>query len=262
MPAPALPSRPPLPALRQEIRYTLARATAAKVAPVAASFAELLDDWAAVDAAQNAAWDAVVQANAAIADVDEQLDAFIVRFHATLLDVVGGDRGASQYKVFFKQAPHKLAEPVLGDELETLRGWLKLGGKGKDPRLTARLKELGPLVAAADAAIAARHSAELDAAELRQTGAFDQFVRELVTRRNDALRQLELLSEAGKLGGRRPLGFFRGRPPKRRSDEEKEARRAAKEATTRARDERRAAVKAARAQMKAAVEALKKAKKG
>ena len=263
MAAAALPLSIALGSLRDELTFTESRLMVAddeRIAALTKGFKPLLARWDEISKQQNALWDAQVRADARVAAADDNLDDFIVDFARALRALPGGERGV-EWKTYFKVAPSKLAAPVLGAQLATMRDWVKKLAKEKEPSLAALKKRLAALIDAADAAATARNDANDANEAFRTRGELLTFIRAVITERDAAAAAIDLAA-AGNSALPRGYSsrFFRARTAKP-SAEEKKAKSEKREADAKAKAEARAKVAEAQARMKSALAELRAAQK-
>lgn len=258
MPAPALVSTSSLTAIREDLVFTEARLLAdPNVASHAKAISGLLKDWETVQKQQFAHWDAITKGDALVGAADDNLDDFIPVF-ANAIRGTAGEKSAT-WKLFFKVTPYEFAAPVLGNQLEAMRSWVKL--LAKDKELGAHKKPLEKLIAEADAAVQARKNAALANEQFRTTGGLAEFLAKVSKTRDGVAAAIDGLAAKSATTSRHYTSrFFRSRTTKV-SAEEKAAKAAKKEAEREAKAQAEAKVKAAQAKVKAAMAELKAAKK-
>lgn len=158
----------------------------------------------------------------------------------------GGERGV-EWKTDSKVAPSKLAAPVLGAQLATMRDWVR-ACEEKEPSLAALKKRLAALIEAADAAATARKDAN-DANEAFRTGGeLLTFIKAVITERDAAAAAIDLAAGNSALPRGYSSRFFRARTAKP-SAEEKKAKSEKREADAKAKAEAKAKVAEAQAKM-------------
>lgn len=174
MTTPILNVNQSLESLFDELFYT---ATALGADPEAGKHASAFDDllqkqWQPVADRERALRCGVLLAQAAVASIDRRLDAWLDRFHSTLLISTGNRRDVPQYQRYFGgQPPSLLKRPVLGVQLVTLAAWVpSIKGAG-DPALVALGKELETLVAEGQKAEAGLEAARGLVKDFREVGA-------------------------------------------------------------------------------------------
>lgn len=263
MTAPALPLTIALGTLRDEVTYTDSRlmvADDARVSALAKGFKPLLTKWDDVSKQQNALWDAQVRADARVAAADDNLDDFILDLARVLRALPQGEKGA-EWKTYFKISPSKLATPVLGEQLSTMRDWVKKLAKEKEPTVAALKKRLAALIEAADAAVTARKDANDANETFRTRGELMAFIKAVIAERDSTAAAIDAIVAGNDA---LPRGyssrFFRARTTKP-SAEEKRAKAEKREADAKARAEAKVKVAEAQARMKAALAELRAAQK-
>ncbi len=262
MPAPALPATLSLQTCREELVFTQSRGLADPAAKdLVDPITQVLGAWADVHGQQLALWDAQTRADALVAAADDGLDGLVDRFVIALLSVVGQNREDSRYTLYFKVTPSALKQPVLGPELETLKGWSTVLATEKEPALAAFSKELKAGLKRAGEAIKARTKADADNDAFRKTGALATYFGDIATARDTLYLSLETRRVERKKDRSWPNQFFRKRARAKPSGEgqaAKEAKLAEKKAHARAVAEAEAKVKAAQKLLRE----TKKTKKG
>ena len=110
-------------------------------------------------------------AEARVARADEVLNGLLEQANLTLLQLVGRDRDALLYRRFFgSQRPSEAKRPILGAQLELMRGWLAPLAAATQPELAALKAPLESALKAADAAVAALQKAEGASADFHDLG--------------------------------------------------------------------------------------------
>jgi hypothetical protein len=174
MPAPVLPINQSLETLLDEMFYTASALSAdAEAATYAAAFDDFLKkQWQPVAERERALRGGVLRAQAQVAGLDRRLDAWLDRFHGTLLLITGNRRDVPQYQRYFgSQPPSLLKRPVLGVQLATLAAWVPSIKGAADPTLAALGKELEALVAEGQQAEAGLDAARGLVKDFREVGA-------------------------------------------------------------------------------------------
>lgn len=259
MPAPKLPQKVSLQAVREELVFSMARVSAEpKAVDVAPMLAALLASWAGVNEQQLVRWDAQIAADALVSAADDRLDTLVERLSGALLAVVRQKRADPRYRLYFQVTPTELKRPVLGPQLETLRGWLTHLAVETEPVVKAVAAEFPLAVKQAGDAVKARRKADADNEQFRAKGGLATYLRE-VDKTRDAVY--------AKLDGRPakddtlPRGFaalfFRHRKPAAPKASEKDARAAARAAEKAAAEATKQAVTDAKAKVREAQKALK-----
>ncbi len=133
--------------------------------PLAAVFAPQFDafqiKWFAANAARAALVIALGKANGTLSATDDAIDDFLDLLDRTLLIVTKNDRRAPQYVFYFGTAPvHVLKQPIHGEELATVGGFVPSLQASPHPTLAVLAPVLVTLVAKADAAIAQHLAAD------------------------------------------------------------------------------------------------------
>lgn len=120
---------------------------------------------------------AVEQAKAQMLRADNVLDGLVKKLDHAVLILVGNDRSAALYQKYFgAQRPFEVTAPLLGPQLDTMRGWIPSLLASPHATLQAIGAEIKAAVAAADAAVAAKKAAEEAQADFWSTGDRAQMV--------------------------------------------------------------------------------------
>ena len=181
MPIPTLPSSTSLNESRSQWLYTQARLEAdTRINTLAGTLAPFESIWQAAATEHQKLDDAVVRAQARVDVADVVLDVFVDRVDLGLQTAKGRDRSHPLFATFFSgQAPSALKRPVLGPELETVRGWPEKLGQCGVPALAALQADLQQAIDVADAALAAHTKAQADLANFDAVGLGKQLVDKL-----------------------------------------------------------------------------------
>jgi hypothetical protein len=159
-------------ALRGEIIHTLdqLKANPHTQAHVAA-FESLRDDWGAVFAEELALRDSLSAINARVFTMDAELNALASRVSKAVLTLTGDDRTHPLYFAFFKKKSlSDFKRPILGTQLDAMKGWVPELKKSDAPALSALGAEVEAAVTAADEAANARTLLEAQSAFFREAG--------------------------------------------------------------------------------------------
>ncbi len=159
-------------ALRGEIIYTLDQVQAHPLTQTYIPIYEgLRDKWGGVFKEELDLRDGLSAANARVVAVDTALNALASRVSKALLVLTGDDRDHPLYIAYFKKKSlTDFKRPILGTQLESMRGWIPELKKSDDPALVALGAEVEAAVALADDAIATRTKLEADSTFFRETG--------------------------------------------------------------------------------------------
>lgn len=154
------------------IRYTQSRLQAhALAAPHAVEFKALRDQWATVHAEELAILEETSDAQARVDSADDALNAFASRFSKAVLIITNDDRKSPLYVHFFgKLSLSEFNRPTLGNQLSAMKKWVPSLQTSNQPTLKVMLPELEALVSQADAAVAARASAQQKRRQFRDLG--------------------------------------------------------------------------------------------
>lgn len=261
MPAPKLVHNASLDTVRRDLVFSRARCKAdPKAADQVAVFNALLGKrWSAVNDAQLAAWDAQDESDALVAAADAALDALVARFSAALVGVLGkGYAAHPRYVLYFAIPPSALVRPILGAQLETLRGWLKHLARETDAALAPFAALFAAAVKTAGDAVKARRDADAENAGFRKTGALAAYLSDVAKRRDGVYATLDARRIEDPSAPRHwASGFFRHRPPAASTDADRTARDAEREAEKAAAAAKKQAVADAKAKVKEAQKALR-----
>jgi hypothetical protein len=148
-------------------------------------FQDQLTEWKALQVQYYGLLVQSLSARASIIYCDGVLDAIVDGVDAAARKI-NPDRQSALYQLFFsRQTPSVLKKPILGKQLETLRGWIPILTGSNIP---AALVEYGPrlvdAIAAADAAVAAEVAAEKALLQFESIGPKKLFI--------DALNKLRI----------------------------------------------------------------------
>jgi hypothetical protein len=259
MSAPQIPANSSLQFFREELVFSLGRTAAdPAAADLSPQFKDLIDRWGPVNAQQLALWDAQTMADALVAAADDRLDALVDRLSPAVLALTGQKRSDPHYKLYFAVPPAELKRPVLGPELETIRGWLVHLAAETDPTLAALSKEFAAAVKLAGDAVKARRQADADNEQFRAKGALAVYLDDVRKTRDAIFATLEgRPAMAPTLPRDFASRFFRHRKPTANGDakqaraEKRAAERAAAEAKAKAVAEAKAKVKDAQKALRA-----------
>jgi predicted phage tail protein len=154
------PDRMTLADLVIELQYTLIRLRLSpEAAPLVPRFEALVTEAEQVERQETALRVALLAAEVAISWRDETIDDTVRTLGATLLKIVRNDREDPLYQRYFgSQNPSAVTRPVLGRELETVRGWVPSLLTSPEPELQDIGRQLTGQVEAADAAIQAQQA--------------------------------------------------------------------------------------------------------
>jgi hypothetical protein len=183
-----LASRTSLGAILPEITYTRSRLKAHPLgAPHVAAFDALRAEWTQVHAKELTLREGIVDAQALVDHVDDLLDVFVRKAVKVILSAAGDDRSHPLYKHFLgNKTPSDFVRPVLGGQLEAMRGWVISFQNSDDPSLQALAPELASLVEKADMAAKARALAEQERDQFRDLGERQKFMDKLNAERKAA----------------------------------------------------------------------------
>lgn len=172
MSAPLIALTASLDLVLEENTYSLARLLAHLLAKqFAPPFAAFQDEWMKVNTTEILLGVARGAAAAQIVACDDDLNDLLDAIDRTLLIQVKNDRSDPEYKHYFVKPANLLKRPVLGGQLETMRGWVPSLQASANPVLAALGASLAVAVAAADAAVKALATADQQLRDFRTLGA-------------------------------------------------------------------------------------------
>jgi len=173
--------------LIREIRYTLAQLAAEPLASAhVPAFQALRDECKTVLLQEVDLLEGLAAAQAAVDKADDNLDDFAGRTSRAVEDFTGSNPKHPLVAHLFKgKSLSKFKRPVLGGQLETMRGWgSPLTSTGAAPLLSLA-NELPALIAAADKAVALQDAATQKNREFRDLGARRALVDKLNAQRKE-----------------------------------------------------------------------------
>jgi hypothetical protein len=159
-------------ALRGEIIHTLDRVKANSLTqsyvPI---FEALRDEWSAVFAEELALRDGLSAANARVFASDVALNDVTSLVSKSLLTHTGNDRTHPLYVAYFKKKSlSEFKRPILGKQLEAMKGWVPELMKSGIQDLVALGAEVEAAVKVAEEALDARTALEAESTFFRETG--------------------------------------------------------------------------------------------
>jgi hypothetical protein len=241
MPARKLDRSSSMSEVRREIAWSQAACDGDPIArPQALRFSQLLEEWQPTFFSTVQYEDGLLRAEQAVARIDDRFDDHINDFHLAVLTVTGEDRSLPHYTLYFNAPPSRIKRYVLGPKLETVRAWLPILEREEDPRLKPFHAKFTEDVAAADAALETRTAAEKTLRHSREVGEVAQFYDRVEQVRDDVYAFLDQhRAQHPELGLPRNFAsrFFLKAPPRKLTEEQRQAR---AEARTRERAERAA----------------------
>jgi hypothetical protein len=200
--------------LRGNVVYTLAQCESHKLTvqfvPI---FTNLLAEWQAVFGQYLSLLDMVTRAESRVDGCDDEIDIFVDNVSATLLLIYNNDRGSDEYKQYFgSEQPYVVKKPILDDELERVRGWIRMLKGSSHPLLKELSARCEALVKSADEAVAALATANEEYRIFRLTGEYSKFVDNFNATRKSAHGEISKLPHQAE-GKNLPVdfadGFFR-----------------------------------------------------
>lgn len=218
MSAPLIALTASLDLVLEENTYSLARLLAHLLAkPFAPPFAAFQDEWMKVNTTEILLGVARGAAAAQIVACDDDLNDLLDAIDRTLLIQVKNDRSDPEYKHYFVKPANLLKRPVLGGQLETMRGWVPSLEASANPVLAALGASLAVAVAAADAAVKALATADQQVRDFRTLGARKALIDSFNALRKSTDGKLAELPHAhpeAKLPATFASHFFRREAPK------------------------------------------------
>lgn len=156
----------------EDATFTQARLAATPLtAALAADFDPFLPQWKGVNEQQIILRIAVVKAGAVVSACDDALDGLVDEITQAVLSQIKNNRKAPLYLLYFgEKSPSLLKRPILGGQLETMRGWIPSLLGSSNPTLQALGTKLQGAVAAADTAVANLAAAEQANRDFRTIG--------------------------------------------------------------------------------------------
>ncbi|MFO0761903.1 MAG: hypothetical protein U0359_36020 [Byssovorax sp.] len=172
MPVPIIAQDTSLATVLEENTITLARLKANPLtADMAQDFTSFYNAWTKVNAQEINLRVAVVTALAEVAVVDETLDPLVDALAAAVLVITKNDRKAPLYQLYFgTKRPSELKRPVLGAELETVRGFIPSLVGSSNSSLVNVGNQIADVVNLADLAVAKLALAEQMNRDFRAIG--------------------------------------------------------------------------------------------
>ncbi|UQA55551.1 hypothetical protein [Polyangium aurulentum] len=167
--------------LRDEVLFTVGKCEGHKLTqPYVAACVANLDGWQMVFGKHLSLRDKISRAESRVDGADDELDTFVDEVATTLLLTNNNDRSSAEYRQYMgSKQPSEIKRPLLGQELETVRGWIA----PLQASPNALLQTLGArgeaLVNEADAAVKALATAQQEYRAFRLTGEYSQFVEKL-----------------------------------------------------------------------------------
>ena len=189
---------------------------------LAPEYAAFQAKWFQVQAKEISLWVEILRASAKIVVADELLDSLVDRISSAVLAITGS-KDAALYQLYFQnKTPSERRRGVLGDQLETMRGWVTSLKASPHTSLQALGAELEAAIAKADQAVNELSLAKTANREFRTIGERRALVDEFnaMQKRNSGKIAEIPHTDAGKgLSNTFQEGFFK---KTRRSDGDKE----------------------------------------
>lgn len=132
---------------RKSVRFTATKTGARKPhTALAGPLRDLLAQWNLVDQQRREAEDAVVDANAMVSSVDEELDECVSKLDNRLCYECGNDLEHPTYKAFFPEPPHEIIRLGLENEIARTRKFvIAAEERNASPEVWAILKEMAEI---------------------------------------------------------------------------------------------------------------------
>lgn len=218
MSAPILDFRSSSVTLLEELIHTLARLEAN---PLTASFAPPFEalykhEWTQAALQEFALLVEAYRADALVEEADDDLDDLVDDLDAYARRKVKGDLKDPFYLYFFgAKRPYELKRPMLGGQLETMRGWVGPLHTAGDEEALKLASKLEGLIVKADIAISKQSTATEKVKTFRTLGARKTLVDKLNALRKSTdgkLAELPHTNPSAKLPGHFASRFFKHAP--------------------------------------------------
>lgn len=176
-------------------------------AALAADFDTFLAQWAKVDQQETQLRIARVKADALVAAADDRLDVLVDAVSQAVLLEVKNNRKSPQYLLYFgAKAPNEIKRPVLGGQLDTMKGWVPSLLASANPTLKDLGGKLQDAVTAAESAVKAQAEAEQQMRDFRTIGERRALIDALNALRKGTYGKLAEMPHANP-GEHLPAGF-------------------------------------------------------
>ncbi|HEX2568975.1 MAG TPA: hypothetical protein VH877_05395 [Polyangia bacterium] len=175
--------------------------------------------------------DALLRAEQALSSINDRIDDHIDAVHLAVLTVAGEDRSDPHYTIYFQDAPSILKRLALDPKREMIRELTLTLQREQDPRLKPFLAMFTQDVTDAEAARIANLEAEKALRHSREVGEFAQFYDRVEQVRDDVYGFLDQYrAQHPELGlPRNYVGrFFLKAPPRKLTEEQRQAKAEAK----------------------------------
>jgi len=157
--------------------------------------------------------DKITRAESRVDGADDELDIFVDNVSTALLLIYNNNRKSDEYKQFFgSRQPSEIKNPILAEELETVRSWIGTLKGSSNPLLKALGARGEALVKSADDAVEVLGLANQEYRVFRFTGEYSRFVGSFNATRKSIygeLTKLPHLPEGKNLAVDFANGFFR-----------------------------------------------------
>jgi hypothetical protein len=248
MPARKLDRTSSMSELRREIVWSQAACEGDPIArPQAQRFSQLLDEWQPTFFNTMQYEDGLLRAEQAISSIGDRCDDHIDEFHLAVLTVAGEDRSAPHYALYFPVPPSRIKHLALDPKSEMIHDWLPTLQREEDPRLKPFHAKFTQDVTDADAAKELRVEAERALRHSRDVGGVSQFYDRVEQVRDDVyglLDQHRAQHPELMLPRNFASRFFLKAPPRKLTEEQRQAK---AEARAKARAEKAAKLAARKA---------------
>lgn len=193
-----LSSRLSLDTLGEELVYTLARLRAyTNTAKYVSSFETLLSDLKKTKETEMSLQEKILSAEALIDSCDDELDECVDKFSNILLTLTQNNRSDLLYQRYFGSIrPSDLKKPVLGEELETVRGWLDSLKSSTHKELQEVGTSFEEIVTRADKALTSLRELRTKYTDFRTLGAREQFFARANAERKSIYGELNKLAHS------------------------------------------------------------------
>lgn len=167
----------PLP-IREEISFSRIKCANHSLAiQYVQVFSDLLDEWQIIFVKYITLHDNVTQADSQVEACDDLLDVFVDDVAATVLLNNNNDRNSDEFRSYFgSKQPYEIRRPVLGDELELVRGWIVPLKASPNPIMNALGVRGDDLCKNADAAVIVAANAKQELRTFLLIGEYSQFI--------------------------------------------------------------------------------------
>lgn len=194
-------------------------------------FVQLLDDWQPLYFNTVQYEDGLLRAEQALSRISDRCDDHVDEFHLALLTVTGEDRNAPHYTLYFQEPPSRIKRLALEPKREKIRGFLPTLQREEDPRLKPFYATFTLDVTDAAAVQETREDAEKALRHSREVGGVAQFFDRVEQVRDDVYGFLDQhRAQHPELALPRNFvsRFFLKAPPRKLTEEQRQAKAEAK----------------------------------